>query len=384
MRKFSRIRFARWAGAALVILAGYSAYRYWFLREVKPDLSIRLAQDPRFLGEDVQNATGSGQLRSQQAVFGQPSPFIIKLTNPTAFPAQFDISLANLPSGWRAKLWPGAAGGSAVTPISLATRWHAPALPSHTSLIFKLELTPGNSAQSDATVAVKAEQRGSVVDVVLAKSELPQFVRDFQASKNGGQDSKNLQSGDVINVAEHSTLLFRVSKGKPELPWPMDDDIKPVWNASAEDGHVNYGDEMADQFTRVRPNNPDGTPAYDTVRVECGNNKFVKVRVWPSLGLDLWTNSSKIRAGTGSTKVTALVTSFLGTPQPNIKIRFTTSNGHINGRGKNDDFALTGPEGTATVIISGAKVGRTTIAARVEGFPPEFTPRVPKAKLNVY
>lgn len=365
----------------------------------KPDLLLQLAWEEDFVGEGVFHPDGANQKKAATIPFGNPQSYFIKVVNrgPVAGPLQ--LQGAGGKAGWTVKYFDAISGKNEITAQMMGEGWQTPSLSLGESLSLRVDLTPTLAARSDqeflVTVATPSPQNGQqqITDGVKAQGVLPQFIQKLQYRTDAMaiEEWQEIPPNSVIEVQQGLSVGFRAVKGKPDLKWPTEPSMKPVWVDLSKNNGWNLGETIYTQFEKANT----ATGLY-VVKADCGTEVSVQVRVVNFLKNRLWAKSEYLTLekepppdtiidnGLGvkvvkkeimqpkSTPVGVRITDSNRKPVPGIKVQFskTGGSGEINGPGIADDFAVTDARGNASVTLtSGKTAGVVHIVAKIEDVP---------------
>ncbi len=240
------------------------------LPNVRPDVAIRHLENGFFVGENVYSPTD--QPLELVVAVENTERFLVKITNPTNATAQFLFEPpTNLPKGWSYKLT-NELGEDVTTPDSENQGLVTPPIEPYQSIEWFLSLDT-NALQPRVTLPVRFSGAGAFDECQL-KLQL-QGIAGAEYSLDGGANWQIVED-NVLTVPKGSTVGFNAIPLFSDVPWP-DDPFEPTWSHQDEAGKDQhyYGEKVFLYHPTPTLAGAEG----ETVRVACGNDFTVKVKV---------------------------------------------------------------------------------------------------------
>ena len=350
-------------------------------RNSSVDVLIRTNRDEDYVGEGVANITGQNQrvARTQLEGAGRRATFVIRVENDGVATDSFKLTAPASGDGWNVRYFDAVENGTDITTaITSEDGWTASAIEAGKAKELRLEVEPDaiNPGQVFRNFLVRADSQldPSAADAVVAGVGFQKIVGvDYSLDRGIVWSHAPLLTGGgtsaPVGIAAKVDQIvgLRAIPSLPDFPWPLDPEIKPLWDNG---GYWNVGETIwvpASEGTHV-------------VDAECGNTVRVALTGTESslskYTVDLSVSRFAVRVGggdpDGKTTLLATIKNKAGQPVSGVQVRFRASMdedapaGTLDGSGAGHDIAVTGVDGVASIsFASGTREGAVTIESVV-------------------
>lgn len=348
----------------------------------QPDLEIKLAADPNYIGANVLNIDGTNQSKSIPLPVQKTQVFNLRVQNTSAFTSDLVVQGEAIPAGWTVKYFDAPTGGNEVTASVIAGGWRLANMVAGATREFRAEIKANYPAPEDHPFKITARTGPQALDVAKAEV-LPQWIDHLEYNTDGADNFLPLPANDTITVIQGAPFTLRAIPGRDRDPnsildWPIiSAKVRPEWTNLSQNNLKSYGSQIGVQQNMLTggSNQP-----YAEIQAECGNVKTAKVQVQPAGNreIDIWQDIKGLPGTNGALcrVVAMLVTDGFGNPVSGAVVSLQGSGFTVVGNssastdaGGYVSFAIETTGGnTATVTAStsgGSQAGNITADCQV-------------------
>lgn len=233
----------------------------------RPDLLAKAGDELAYVGDNVFNADGAGQVRSRTASVGIPATYVLALQNDGNQVDAFRVAAAAVSGDWTVRYYDAAIAGNDITAAITSPSGYTTAhmTPVSTS-VFRVEVTPtaGIADGEQTTILVTATSITDpakldavrVVTTAAAPSAIP-IGRTYTLDAD-------FDEGALVGV-EHETVHDQLQLTQSSATFPF------IWVPNSNEGTVSKVDTLTGREMgryRVCPETVYGNPSRTTVDLE--------------------------------------------------------------------------------------------------------------------